>query len=108
MQYRTRNDQLNQLDGDQARMDIGREELRVYRKGAEEQAGDREEVGEGIRLGDRSARAEFPGMRAHAQDADRADEARVPGGAGGADGEPLAEERAGACDGTRRRTKVES
>jgi predicted dehydrogenase len=37
MQYRTRNDQLNQLDGDQARMDIGREELRVYRKGAEEQ-----------------------------------------------------------------------
>ena len=38
MQYRTRNDQLNQLDGDRARMDIGREELRVYRKGAEEQA----------------------------------------------------------------------
>ena len=37
MQYRTRNDQLNQLDGDRARMDIGREELRVYRKGAEEQ-----------------------------------------------------------------------
>ena len=37
MQYRTRNDQLNQLDGDQARMDIGREELRVYRKGAEDQ-----------------------------------------------------------------------
>ena len=38
MQYRTRNDQLNQLDGDRARMDIGREDLRVYRKGAEEQA----------------------------------------------------------------------
>jgi predicted dehydrogenase len=37
MQYRTRNDQLNSLDGDAARMDIGREELRVYRKGAEEQ-----------------------------------------------------------------------
>ena len=36
MQYKIRNDQLNQLDGDQARMDIGREELRVYRKGAEE------------------------------------------------------------------------
>jgi predicted dehydrogenase len=36
MQYKTRNDQLNQLDGNQARMDIGREELRVYRKGAEE------------------------------------------------------------------------
>ena len=36
MQYKLRDDQLNQLDGDQARMDIGREELRVYRKGAEE------------------------------------------------------------------------
>ncbi|HTS65124.1 MAG TPA: Gfo/Idh/MocA family oxidoreductase [Candidatus Acidoferrales bacterium] len=38
MQYKSRNDQLNQLDGDQARMDIGREELNVYRKGAEETA----------------------------------------------------------------------
>jgi predicted dehydrogenase len=37
MQYRTRNDQLNQLDGDAARMDIGREELKVFMKGAEEQ-----------------------------------------------------------------------
>jgi predicted dehydrogenase len=36
MQYLTRNDQLNQLDGDRARMDIGREELRVFRRGAEE------------------------------------------------------------------------
>ena len=38
MQYKTRNDQLNQLDGDKARMDIGREELKVYLKGAEETA----------------------------------------------------------------------
>ena len=38
MQYKSRNDQLNQLDGDQGRMDIGREELRVFLKGAEEQA----------------------------------------------------------------------
>src|ERR1700722_2407963 len=37
MQYKSRNDQLNQLDGDQARMDIGREDLKVYMKGAEEQ-----------------------------------------------------------------------
>lgn len=37
MTYKLRNDQLNQLDGDQARMDIGREELRVYPRGAEEQ-----------------------------------------------------------------------
>jgi predicted dehydrogenase len=36
MQYRTRNDQLNQLDGDAARMDIGREELRIFAKGAED------------------------------------------------------------------------
>src|SRR5215471_16023904 len=38
MQYKSRNDQLNQLDGDKARMDIGREDLKVYRKGAEETA----------------------------------------------------------------------
>jgi predicted dehydrogenase len=36
MRYRSRNDQLNQLDGDKARMDIGRESLRVYRQGEEE------------------------------------------------------------------------
>jgi hypothetical protein len=36
MQYRTRNDQLNQLDGDAARMDIGREELKIFPKGAED------------------------------------------------------------------------
>ena len=33
MQYKTRNDQLNQLDGDQARMDIGREELQGLPQG---------------------------------------------------------------------------
>jgi predicted dehydrogenase len=37
MQYQLRNDQLNQLDGDRARMDIGREELKVYLKGAEDE-----------------------------------------------------------------------
>lgn len=36
MRYRRRNDQLNQLDGDKARMDIGREELKVFNQGAEE------------------------------------------------------------------------
>jgi predicted dehydrogenase len=36
MRYRTRNDQMNHLDGDKARMDIGREELRVYVQGEEE------------------------------------------------------------------------
>jgi predicted dehydrogenase len=37
MQYKTRNDQLNQLDGDRARLDIGREELKVFLKGAEDE-----------------------------------------------------------------------
>jgi predicted dehydrogenase len=36
MRYRSRNDQLNQLDGDRARMDIGREDLRVFRQGGED------------------------------------------------------------------------
>jgi predicted dehydrogenase len=36
MHYKLRNDQLNQLDGDQARLDIGREDFKVYRQGAEE------------------------------------------------------------------------
>ncbi len=36
MRYKTRNDQLNHYDGDKARMDIGREEYRVYMQGAEE------------------------------------------------------------------------
>jgi predicted dehydrogenase len=36
MQYRTRNDQMNHLDGDAARMDIGREELKVFAKGGED------------------------------------------------------------------------
>ena len=36
MRYQTKNDQLNQLDGDLARMDVSREEYKVYRKGAEE------------------------------------------------------------------------
>jgi predicted dehydrogenase len=38
MQYKLPNDQSNQLDGDRARMDIGRENLQVYLKGAEEEA----------------------------------------------------------------------
>jgi predicted dehydrogenase len=35
MRYQIRNDQLNQFDGDQARMDLGREKLAVYKEGAE-------------------------------------------------------------------------
>jgi hypothetical protein len=37
MHYKLRNDQLNQLDGDRARLDVGREEFKVYRQGNEEQ-----------------------------------------------------------------------
>ncbi len=36
MRYRSRNDQMNHLDGLKARMDIGREELRIFNQGAEE------------------------------------------------------------------------
>jgi predicted dehydrogenase len=36
MRYRTRNDQMNHLDGDKARMDIGREDFKIYLQGAEE------------------------------------------------------------------------
>jgi len=38
MRYKSRNDQMNHLDGDKARMDIGREELKVFPQGAEETA----------------------------------------------------------------------
>jgi hypothetical protein len=38
MRYQLRNDQMNQLDGDQARMDIGREECKIYKQGAEDMA----------------------------------------------------------------------
>jgi predicted dehydrogenase len=38
MRYQSRNDQLNHLDGDKARMDIGREELKVYMAGGEDRA----------------------------------------------------------------------
>ena len=36
MRYRSRNDQMNHLDGDKARMDIGREDCRVFMAGAED------------------------------------------------------------------------
>lgn len=38
MRYKSRNDQLTQLDGDQARMDLSRETLNVYKQGDEETA----------------------------------------------------------------------
>ena len=36
MRYATRNDQMSHLDGDQARLDVSREEMRLYKQGAEE------------------------------------------------------------------------
>jgi predicted dehydrogenase len=36
MRYRSRNDQMNHLDGDKGRMDIGREDCRVFMQGAED------------------------------------------------------------------------
>jgi predicted dehydrogenase len=47
MHYESRNDQLNQLDGDRARLDIGREDFKVYRQGNEKQP----EVGQHSELG---------------------------------------------------------
>ncbi|HYM09512.1 MAG TPA: Gfo/Idh/MocA family oxidoreductase, partial [Bryobacterales bacterium] len=38
MKYKARNDQLNQFDGDLARLDIGRENFWVYKQGEEEKA----------------------------------------------------------------------
>ena len=38
MRYKPRNDQLNQFDGDQARLDIGRESFSVYKRGEEDKA----------------------------------------------------------------------
>jgi predicted dehydrogenase len=38
MRYQLRNDQMNHLDGDKARMDIGREECKIYQQGAEDVA----------------------------------------------------------------------
>jgi predicted dehydrogenase len=37
MRYKPRNDQLTQFDGDQARLDIGREDFKVFRLGEEDQ-----------------------------------------------------------------------
>jgi predicted dehydrogenase len=37
MHYQPRHDQLNQLDGDQARLDVGREDFKLFRQGHEEQ-----------------------------------------------------------------------
>ncbi len=36
MHYKSHNDQLNSLDGDAARMDIGREDFKIYNQGAED------------------------------------------------------------------------
>lgn len=36
MKYKSKNDQLNHLDGDKARMDIGREDLKVFEEGNED------------------------------------------------------------------------
>ena len=36
MKYKSKNDQLNQLDGDKGRMDIGREDCKVFMQGNEE------------------------------------------------------------------------
>ncbi len=94
MKYQLKTDQPTQLDGDQERMDISREECKVYMQGPMEHAAIFECVEAGIRPRHGSARSEFSGVRADTPDADGAHAGRVPGGAGGADGKPVAEARA--------------
>jgi predicted dehydrogenase len=48
MHYQAKNDQLSQLDGDLARLDIGREEFKIYRQGSEEQPEASEKSGLGF------------------------------------------------------------
>ena len=48
MKYMSRNDQLNQLDGDAARMDVGREEFAIYPQGDEENAVERQKSARGF------------------------------------------------------------
>ena len=93
MQYKSRNDQLNQLDGDQARMDIGREDLKVFEKGAEERSDRRKTFAEGFRVRDRPARAKFSGLGAYAKATHRTDANCVSGCPGSANGEHLAKTR---------------
>ena len=92
MQYKTRNDQLNQLDGDRARMDIGREELKVFPKGAEDAARhSRKRRRKGFGWATDLHVQNFLECVRTRQAAHRADERGVPGRAGGADGQPVAE-----------------
>ena len=89
MHYKAKNDQLNQLDGDMARLDIGRETFKVFRQGNEEVA----EMTQTSELGFGHATdlhvANFLAVRENKRDADRADEARLSGGAGHSDGESV-------------------
>ncbi len=48
MKYKSRNDQMNHLDGDKARMDIGREDLKVYHAGRGRQARDQKTSAKGF------------------------------------------------------------
>ena len=91
MRYKLRNDQMNHLDGDKARMDIGREDCRVFKEGAEETPAIEKRSRERLRLGDGPARSELPRVHQDAPDAHCAHETRFPGGAGGADGQHVAE-----------------
>src|SRR5882672_3007241 len=59
--------------------------------GGRGEAGDFECVETGIRARHGPACGEFSGVRADTPGADRADAGRIPGGAGGADGEPVVE-----------------
>ena len=100
MKYQMKNDQLNHLDGDKARMDIGREECKVYMQGAEDKPVIAN-TSKGIRVRHGSARRKFSRVYPDAPDPHSSDAGRVPGGTGGADGESITEARATDGRGTR-------
>ena len=93
MRYKSRNDQLNQLDGDKARMDIGREDCNVYPLRSGRHSVDHEKVRTWLRVCDRSARSKLPRMRSYPQDTDSADAARLSGGARRTNGQSIASAR---------------
>ena len=91
MQYKMRNDQLNQLDGDIARMDIGREELKVFMKGAEDVPAIAKKSPKGFGYATDLHVQNFLDCVRTRKTPTAPMRARLPGGAGGADGEYVIE-----------------
>ena len=86
-----RNDQMNHLDGDKARMDIGREDYRVFREGAEDTLAlenDQQKASAGRRI----CTSRIFWSVLIAQDTHSSDASWVPGSAGGSARKSVSEE----------------